>query len=143
MVLVVRVGTVMNNSTRRTRITDASNNDGPSTRLALSHPRPMTVEREAHGIAASSRKTAGSSTEQIGELCGTPPAELCNQRHYSVAELANLWNLSEKTIRRMFENEPGVLLWASREKRFKRAYTTLRIPETVMLRVHRKLRIAG
>jgi hypothetical protein len=60
-----------------------------------------------------------------------------------VAELANLWNLSEKTIRRMFENEPGVLLWASEEKRFKRPYTTLRIPEMVMLRVHRKLRIAG
>jgi transcriptional regulator GlxA family with amidase domain len=69
--------------------------------------------------------------------------DLCSQKHYSVTELARLWNLSEKTIRRMFENEPGVLLSASQEKRLKRAYITLRIPETVMLRVHRKLRIAG
>lgn len=65
------------------------------------------------------------------------------EKHYSVAELAKLWSLSEKTIRRMFENEPGVLQWGSQETRFKRAYTTLRIPESVMLRVHRRLRIAG
>jgi len=65
------------------------------------------------------------------------------ERHYSVADLAMLWNLSEKTIRRMFENEPGVLQWGNLESRFKRAYTTLRIPESVALRVHRRLRIAG
>lgn len=65
------------------------------------------------------------------------------EKHFSVAELAALWALSEKTIRRMFENEPGVLRWGSEERRFKRAYTTLRIPETVVLRVHRQLRIAG
>jgi hypothetical protein len=65
------------------------------------------------------------------------------ERHYSVGELAKLWSLSEKTIRRMFENEPGVLQWGSQETRFKRGYTTLRIPESVMLRVHRRLRIAG
>lgn len=65
------------------------------------------------------------------------------EKHYSIGELAALWALSEKTIRRMFENEPGVLRWGSEETRFKRAYTTLRIPETVVLRVHRQLRIAG
>jgi hypothetical protein len=65
------------------------------------------------------------------------------ERHYSVGELARLWSLSEKTIRRIFENEPGVLQWGSQETRFKRGYTTLRIPESVMLRVHRRLRIAG
>lgn len=72
-----------------------------------------------------------------------PTPDLGVEKHYSVAELAKLWSLSEKTIRRMFENEPGVLQWGSQETRFKRAYTTLRIPESVMLRVHRRLRIAG
>jgi hypothetical protein len=72
-----------------------------------------------------------------------PTIDLGVENHYSVAELAKLWSLSEKTIRRMFENEPGVLQWGSQETRFKRAYTTLRIPESVMLRVHRRLRIAG
>lgn len=69
--------------------------------------------------------------------------DLANEKHYSVAELAKLWKLSERTIRRMFENEPGVLCWGSSERRFKRGYKTLRIPETVMLRVHRQLRIAS
>jgi len=66
------------------------------------------------------------------------------ERHYSVGELARLWTLSEKTIRRIFENEPGVLQWGAAKKHaFKRGYTTLRVPESVMLRVHRRLRIAG
>jgi len=54
-----------------------------------------------------------------------------------------MWNLSENTIRRMFENEPGVLIWGTTEGRFKRRYTTLRIPETVVLRVYRQFRAAG
>jgi transcriptional regulator GlxA family with amidase domain len=69
--------------------------------------------------------------------------DLANEKHYSVAELAALWALSERTIRRMFENEPGVLCWGSSERRFRRGYRTLRIPETVVLRVHRQLRIAS
>jgi len=69
--------------------------------------------------------------------------EIVAEKHYSVSELAVTWNLSENTIRRMFENEPGVLKWGATEGRFKRRYTTLRIPETVVLRVHRQYRAAG
>ena len=69
--------------------------------------------------------------------------EISVEKHYSVAELAEMWSLSENTIRRIFENEPGVLKWSSKETRFTRRYTTLRIPETVVLRVHRQLQAAG
>lgn len=69
--------------------------------------------------------------------------EVCVEKHYSVAELAQLWQLSHKTIRRIFENEPGVIAWGVAESRFKRRYRTLRIPATVVLRVHRQLRAAG
>ena len=62
---------------------------------------------------------------------------------YSVCDLAAMWSLSENTIRRMFENEPGVLKWGTTESRYKRRYTTLRVPETVVLRVHRQFRAAG
>ena len=65
------------------------------------------------------------------------------ERHYCVAEVAQMWGLSERTIRRIFNNEPGVFRWETSETRFKRAYTTLRIPESVVQRVHRKLRKAG
>ena len=60
------------------------------------------------------------------------------ERHYSVVEVAEKWGLSEKTIRRMFEDEEGVLQWGSPETRYKRGYITLRIPESVLLRVHRE-----
>jgi AraC-like DNA-binding protein len=65
-------------------------------------------------------------------------AALGLERHYSVAEIAEMWGLSEKTVRRMFEEEDGVLQWGTPETRRKRGYITLRIPESVLLRVHRK-----
>ncbi len=66
-----------------------------------------------------------------------------NEKHYSVSEIAQLWNLSDRTIRRIFENEPGVLCLGRPETKHKRGYRTLRIPDTVMQRVHRRLQIAG
>lgn len=60
------------------------------------------------------------------------------ERHYSVTEIAEMWGLSEKTVRRMFEEEDGVLQWGNQETRRKRGYITLRIPESILLRVHRK-----
>ena len=71
------------------------------------------------------------------------PAGAAFEKHYCVTEVAKLWGLSERTIRRIFSNEPGVFKWESTERRFKRGYTTLRIPESVVQRVHRKLRKAG
>lgn len=65
------------------------------------------------------------------------------ERHYSVIELAQIWSLSERTIRRMFDGEEGVVNWARAEGRYKRHYQTLRIPESVMLRVYQHIRKAG
>ena len=71
------------------------------------------------------------------------PASVAFEKHYCVSEVAELWGLSERTIRRIFSNEPGVIKWENSETRYKRGYTTLRIPESVVQRVHRKLRKAG
>ena len=61
-------------------------------------------------------------------------------RHYTVAEIAALWNLSDEAVRGIFQNEPGVLVLGDEKPRGrKRRYTTLRIPEFVVERVHRKL----
>jgi hypothetical protein len=61
-------------------------------------------------------------------------------RHYTVAEIAQLWNLSDDAVRNIFEKEPGVLvLGGAQPKRGKRGYTTLRIPEDVVERVHRRM----
>jgi AraC-like DNA-binding protein len=61
------------------------------------------------------------------------------ERHYSVSEVATLWEISEKTVRRLFDEEDGVLKWGSSETLHKRRYQSLRIPQSVLIRVHRHL----
>ncbi len=53
-----------------------------------------------------------------------------------------MWNLGEDAIRRLFEKEPGVVV-LSNSRRGKRRYRTLRIPESVAQRVHRRLSLSG
>jgi predicted transcriptional regulator len=65
--------------------------------------------------------------------------ELSLQRHYSISEIAELWGLDEKTVRRLFASEPGVVELANEETRSKRSYVTRRIPESVLRHVHRRL----
>lgn len=61
-------------------------------------------------------------------------------RHYSPEEIAEMWKLSPETVRRLFENVPGVLVIGSTiSQHGKRRYRTMRIPESALLRVHREL----
>ena len=43
-----------------------------------------------------------------------------------------------EAIRRLFRNEPGVLLFGKEKKGHQRAYVTLRIPASVVERVYRR-----
>ncbi len=61
------------------------------------------------------------------------------ERHYAVIEVAEMWHLSQDKVREIFEQEPGVLVLGDRSPRHKRRYLTLRIPHTVLLRVHNRL----
>jgi len=64
-------------------------------------------------------------------------SEMAFSRHFSPAELAVIWNLDPTTIRRIFQDETGVLkIGKSSRRDGKRDYTTLRIPESVALRVY-------
>lgn len=62
---------------------------------------------------------------------------------YQVKELAYLWNVSDETIRRLFEEEDGVLdVQTSRRRNSrKRRYRNLRIPGTVALRVRNRMKV--
>ncbi len=60
------------------------------------------------------------------------------ERHYAVAEIAAMWNLSTDKVRDLFEDEPGVLVIGRRNPR-KRRYVTLRIPESVVEGVYSRL----
>lgn len=61
------------------------------------------------------------------------------EKHYSVEEVAELWNLSRDTVRRIFATEDGVMRITRPGTRYKRAHTTLRVPESVLFRVHKRL----
>lgn len=65
-----------------------------------------------------------------------PPAF---QKHDSVIELSGLWGFSQKTTRRLFADEPGIIKIAHEETRQKRGYTSVRIPEYAAKRVHHRL----
>jgi hypothetical protein len=57
---------------------------------------------------------------------------------YTTGELAGLWQLSENSIRRLFQDEPGVFVLGASNPRGKRGYCTLRIPALVAERVFRE-----
>jgi hypothetical protein len=65
------------------------------------------------------------------------------ERHYSPADLGELWNLSADTVRRMFENEPGVLVFENPTRSSSRRFRTLRIPESVAQRVYSRFGNTG
>ena len=77
--------------------------------------------RERHGSRAEIRQ----------------PAMDFRQRHYSVAEVAEMWNLGPDAVRRLFEGEPGVLTLVGGGRK-RTSYRTLRIPERVVERVYRR-----
>jgi hypothetical protein len=62
------------------------------------------------------------------------------EKHYSVGDLATLWELSPDTVRNIFRDHPGVLKLDSPERLRKRGYCVLRIPESVAQKVHEQLR---
>ena len=68
-----------------------------------------------------------------------PASEDFAERHYTVGQIAELWSLSSEVVRKIFEREPGVLVIGDHESRSKRRYITLRIPQSVVERVHRRL----
>jgi hypothetical protein len=62
-----------------------------------------------------------------------------DERHYAPADLAKAWGVDVETIRNLFREEPGVVKIGEKAPRHKRSYLTLRIPESVAVRVHKRL----
>jgi hypothetical protein len=71
------------------------------------------------------------------------PSDKAMERHYSLEQIGELWGLSTRTVRKMFENEPGIIVFGNTGSMKKRRYVTLRIPESILVRVHRRLRKAS
>jgi hypothetical protein len=67
-----------------------------------------------------------------------PGIEVTFERHYSVDQLAALWGMSDDFVRRLFLHEPGVVVFYH-HRPGRRVYRTLRIPASVVQRVHIRL----
>jgi hypothetical protein len=90
------------------------------------------------------RGSHGESDADILRREHAPPMRIAHLLDdYSILKIAEMWSLSERTIRRMFEGEKGAVNWGRAKSRRKRCYQTLRIPESVMLRVYQRIRKAG
>lgn len=89
----------------------------------LELPRPQNSGRSSDGPAMQ-------ASEQVR---GNPPAL---EPHYSVKQISGSWRLDEDVVRAIFRDEVGVLRIERPKGRYKRAYTTLRIPLSVLERVH-------
>jgi len=64
------------------------------------------------------------------------------ERHFTIPELAQMWNLSEEFIRQLVRDEPGVTEWV-RQAPGKRRYRVLRIPQSVADRLYRRAQERG
>jgi hypothetical protein len=80
----------------------------------------------------------GNNSAKAADTSQIIGAGMAIERHYAPDELGELWNLSADTVRRLFEREPGVLVIERATSRARR-YRTLRIPESVAQRVHRRM----
>ena len=64
--------------------------------------------------------------------------EMTMERHFTADQVAVMLNISRETARRSFLPEDDVMKISRPKSCYKRAYTTLRIPESVLRRVYRR-----
>jgi hypothetical protein len=88
----------------------------------------------------SSKFARGRSFSYTGQTYTNLAAD---EKHYTAAEIAKLWNVSVDLARNTFTGEPGVLKWQRPATKTKRAYSLLRVPESILVRVHRRLTERG
>jgi uncharacterized protein with PIN domain len=79
--------------------------------------------------------------EQLGvKICDPRPKihPMVDKKVYNSADVARLMGFSIPTVKRMFKNEPGVILLERPTKMNKRRYCNIRIPRHVYERVLRR-----
>lgn len=91
------------------------------------------------GIRGSANGDEYLTADAAGTNRGTRPPGVAFERHFTVPEVSAMWNLGVDVVRRLFENDPDVIKIGHDEILHKRRYITLKIPESVVRRVHRRI----
>jgi hypothetical protein len=61
------------------------------------------------------------------------------EKHYRVKDLCRLLSLSDRSVRRLIADEPGVLELLTKSRRSKRPYRTVLVPESILKRLLTRL----
>lgn len=96
--------------------------------------------------ACAEHSSLGAVVKGLDEAVRRSPitTNVAGERHYTVEEVGKMWNLGNDSVRRIFRNVPGVLVLGSdNSKRGTRRYETLRIPQSVLDRVHAQYSVAN
>jgi len=91
------------------------------------------TEKDIEQVKAFARKSAPKKPEATEQFVDDG-----EQKFFTVAQIAFMWQLSTDIIQRLFENETGVLPLGKNNPRGKRKRITLRIPRAVMERVKKR-----
>jgi hypothetical protein len=70
-------------------------------------------------------------------MTGPDTVSAFEERHFTIAELAGIWQFSKEFVRQLVQNEPGVTEWV-RQVPGKRRYRVLRVPQSVAERLYRR-----
>lgn len=87
---------------------------------------------------ATERSSSDDGHKKADSALASGAQSPVSERHWTIAEVSATWNLSKDAVRKMFQDEPGVLVLGGSTGGGKRRYTTLRIPQSVVERVHRQ-----
>lgn len=100
-------------------------------------PNPITLNDAIAELRQSAKFRVWNqlSVSDLSHLAKSP----IDDRHFTPAELAEMWGVSPETIRVLFREEPGVLKIGPNGTKFKRGYKTLRIPQSIAERVYTRL----
>ena len=85
-------------------------------------------------------ETVRDSGHFVADVAQKGDLPIFEERHYTVDQVAEILNVSSELTRKLFEREPGVLVIPGDGGRGKRRYRTMRIPQSVVERVYRRLR---
>jgi hypothetical protein len=119
------------------RTTFEAGDSESETIIADSSERPLTQAELAEFFRASPKFRAWKPKKSV--RTSKTPAGRVGEEHFSPRDLATKWGVSEKVVRNVFRNEEGVLKIGRNGSRSRQGYWTLRIPQSVAERVHRRL----
>jgi hypothetical protein len=100
--------------------------------------KPETIHHKRSNGAVKKFEYTGKDHEYRGKKYENNMADPKRpfEKHYTPAEVAEIWGISVDMARDLFRGEEDVL---KLERTGSKKYITLRIPESVMLRVHTRM----